>query len=127
MTIAYWCLIIVIFVTYVYTGIAKFARGGYNNYCPREYLQNLTGWPKRAYWAHLNSLEVLPQFFGAIIVAHITGMPQENIDCGAIAFVVLRIMYGIFYILDWAWYRSFCWLGGMFIIGYLIAGSYIHG
>lgn len=127
MTIAYWCLIVVIFITYVYTGIAKFAKAGYNNYCPREYLQNLTGWPKRAYWAHLNSLEALPQFFGAIIIAHITEMPQNYIDTAAVAFVVLRILYGVFYMLDWAWYRSFSWLGGMFIIGYLIAGSYVHG
>ena len=92
MTIAYCCLIAVIVVTYTYTGLAKFAKGGYNNNCPREYISKLTGWPKRAYWAHLNSLEVLPQFFGALIIAHIMKMPQLYIDISAISFLILRIL-----------------------------------
>ncbi|MCH2207712.1 MAG: MAPEG family protein [Lentisphaerales bacterium] len=127
MTIAYWCLIAVMVITYTFTGIAKFAKGGYNNHCPREYLHNLSGWPKRAYWAHINSLEVLPQFIGALIIAHTLGMPQYNIDVAAIVFTVLRLLYGIFYMLDYALTRSYCWLGGMFIIAYLITGAYFHG
>ena len=127
MTIAYWCLIGVIVVTYTFTGIAKFAKGGYNNNCPREYLDKLEGWPKRAYWAHINSLEVLPQFFGALIIAHISGMPQVYIDAAAVAFLILRILYGTFYIANRSWSRSYCWLAGMIIIAYLITGAYIHG
>ena len=127
MTVAYWCLIAVIVITYIYTGIAKFAKGGYSNNCPREYLHLLKGWPKRAYWAHLNSLEVLPQFLGALIIAHSLEMPQNYIDISAVTFVILRIFYGIFYMLDYAWSRSYCWLAGMFIICYLITGAYFHG
>jgi uncharacterized MAPEG superfamily protein len=126
MTIAYLCLIFFIMVTYTFTGLAKFSQGGYNNNTPREYLNELTGWPKRAYWAHLNSLEALPQFFGALIVAHTTGMPQFYIDLSAIVFLSLRIIYGVFYILDYSWCRSYCWLGCMLIICYLITGSYFH-
>jgi uncharacterized MAPEG superfamily protein len=126
MTIAYSCLIFLIILTYTFTGLAKFSQGGYNNNCPREYLHKLTGWPKRAYWAHLNSLEILPQFFGALIVAHTTGMPQFYIDLFAIIFLFLRILYGIFYIIDYSWSRSCCWLGGMLIICYLITGAYFH-
>ena len=127
MTIAYWCLLAVIFLTYVYTGIAKFAQPGYNNTCPRAYLENLSGWSKRAYWAHLNSLEVLPQFAAALIIAHQLEMPQTYIDTAAVVFTVLRVFYGVFYMLNWSWYRSYCWLGGMFIIGYLITGAWFHG
>jgi uncharacterized MAPEG superfamily protein len=127
MTVAYWCLIVVIVVTYTFTGIAKFAKTGYNNSCPREYLEKLTTWHKRAYWAHLNSLEVLPQFIGALIIAHTMGMPQQYIDIAAVTFTILRILYGIFYMLNKSSSRSCCWLAGMLIICYLITGSYFHG
>jgi len=127
MTIAYWCLLIVIIVTYIFTGIAKFAKGGYNNNCPREYLDKLTGWPKRAYWAHLNSLEVLPQFIGALIIAHSLGMPQIYIDCAAILFTALRVFYGVFYMMNKSWSRRYCWLAGMIINCYLITGDNFNG
>ena len=127
MTLAYWTLIGMIFVTYVYTAIAKFARPGYNNSCPREYLSQLEGWPKRAYWAHLNSLEVLPQICAALIIAHTSGMPQSSIDFWSVIFLISRILYGIFYMLNRPWSRSYCWLVGMFIIAYLITGNYFHG
>ena len=127
MTIAYWCLIAVIFITYSYTGIAKFARKGYNNTCPRTYLQKLDGWPKRAYWAHLNSLEVLPQFAAGLIIAHQLKMPQLYIDIAAVAFTVSRVLYGVFYMLNWSWFRSYTWLCGLFIIAYLIMGAWLHG
>ena len=123
MTAAYWCTILSIIITYAFTGIAKFAQGKYDNSSPREQLNNASGWSKRAYWAHLNSLEVMPQFIGAVIIAHLTEIPQINIDYASFAFIILRIAYGVFYILDWAWYRSYCWLAGMFIIAYLITGS----
>ncbi|MCM8532220.1 MAG: MAPEG family protein [Lentisphaeraceae bacterium] len=127
MTIAYWCLLVVMFTTYVFTGIAKFWNKGYNNGCPRAYLESLNGPAKRAYWAHLNSFEVMPQFAVALIIAHQLKMPQQNIDTAAILFAVSRIFYGFFYIKDMPWRRSWTWVFGMLCVAYLIAGKAIHG
>lgn len=123
MTLAYWCLLTVIVITYSFTGMAKFWHKGYNNSCPRAYLENLTGPAKRAYWAHLNSFEVLPQFAAGLIIAHQLKMPQEIIDTTAVLFTASRILYGFFYIKDMAWSRSFTWLFGMFCIAFLIVGK----
>ncbi|MCM8527036.1 MAG: MAPEG family protein [Lentisphaeraceae bacterium] len=123
MTLAYWCLLIVIVITYIFTGIAKFWHKGYNNSCPRAYLESLSGPAKRAYWAHLNSFEVLPQFAAGLIIAHQLKMNQELIDVTAVLFTVSRVLYGFFYIKDMSWSRSFSWLFGMFCIAFLIVGK----
>mgnify|MGYP001278669705 CR=1 FL=1 len=127
MTTAYWCLIIVMMITYGLTAIAKFSNKGYDNSKPRKYLDELDGPAKRAYWAHLNSLESLPQFGIALLIAHQLEMPQSNIDMAAIIFTISRLFYGYFYIKDRAWSRSWCWVIGMACIVYLIIGKGIHG
>lgn len=127
MTIGYWCLLIVIITTYAFTAIAKFWHNGYNNNCPRSYLESLSGPAKRAYWAHLNSFEVMPQFAAGLIISHQLGMPQNHIDATAVLFTLSRIVYGFFYIKDMSWSRSFTWLFGMLCIAYLIVGKAFHG
>lgn len=127
MTVAYWCLLLVIVITYTYTGLAKFWHKGYNNNCPRSYLESLSGPAKRAYWAHLNSLEVLPQFAVGLVIAHQLQLPQLHIDIVAGLFALSRMLYGYFYIKDMAWSRSFAWLFGMFCVAYLIVGKAFYG
>lgn len=112
MTTAYWCVLAAALLPYAFTGLAKFgqgAKGRYDNHAPREWLERLGGWHKRAHWAQLNSFEAFPPFAAAVIIAHLAGAAQTSIDDLAIAFVALRTGYGALYVLDWHLLRSVVW------------------
>ena len=116
MTIAFWCLLVALFLPYLFTGYAKF-QGGFGpkqNHNPREFLEKLDGARKRAHWAQQNSFEVTPAFAAAVLVAHHIGSAaQGTIDGIALAFVASRILYGVCYIADWASARTLIWSFGM--------------
>lgn len=115
MTTAYWCVLAAILLPYVWTGVAKFTSGfrPQDNHNPREYLDKLQGPAKRAHWAQLNTFESVPGFMAAVIIAHLAAAPQGKIDAIAIAYVVLRLLYGILYITDQARLRSLVWAAGL--------------
>lgn len=126
MTTAYWCVLIAIFLPYVFTGIAKIG-SGFNlkdNHNPREFLGSLTGASQRANWAQQNSFEVTPGFLAAVIIAQqVATMSQSSIDTLAIVFVVSRLAYGLCYVLDQALLRSLVWFVGMGSIAALLICS----
>lgn len=128
MTTAYWCVLIAIFLPYLFTGIAKIG-GGFklrDNHNPREFLSALTGASQRANWAQQNSFEVTPAFLAAVIIAqHLATMAQNNIDMLAITFVISRVIYGLCYVLDQAVLRSLAWFVGMGSIAALLICSAI--
>jgi len=110
MTIAFICILLAGLLPYFWGVLSKFTAPGYNNNQPRIYLETLQGWRQRSHWAQLNSHETFPLFAAAVIVAHIAGVaPQPKIDLIAIVFIVLRLLYGICYIKDWATIRSLLW------------------
>jgi uncharacterized MAPEG superfamily protein len=63
---------------YVTVALAK--SGGFDNRTPRPSLENLTGWHRRAEWAHRNHFEAFPIFAAAVFVAELTHAPQGRID-----------------------------------------------
>jgi uncharacterized MAPEG superfamily protein len=115
MTIAYWCVLAAGALIYLATGLAK--AGGRMpvkaNHTPREWLEKLEGWPKRAHWAQLNSFEVFPLFAAAVIVAELAHAPQPRIDHLALAFIACRVLYLILYLADQAMLRTTLWFAGM--------------
>lgn len=113
MTIAYWCVLLAAFLPFAFTGVAKFAGPGFNNRRPREFQATLTGMRGRAHAAHLNSFEAFPPFAAAVIIAHQLQAPQGTVDAIAVAFIVLRIAYGVLYIVDQHWWRSIVWSLGL--------------
>lgn len=113
MTIAFWCVLIAALMPFAFTGAAKFSGGRYNNYKPREWLDKLEGWQKRAHWVQLNSFEAFPIFAAGVIIAHIAGAPQATLDGLAMAFIALRVAYGLCYIFDKAAIRSLIWIAAM--------------
>jgi uncharacterized MAPEG superfamily protein len=117
MTIAFWCVFVMILFPYIFAGIAKGGRG-YDNHDPRTYLATLTGWRKRANYVQMNSFEALIVFGLAVIIAQLAQGPQWMIDSLAVTFVVLRIIYSICYLKDKAGLRSLVWgLGMLCVIG----------
>lgn len=113
MTTAYWCVLAAGLMPYLFTGLAKASGGRYNNAAPREFLAGLRGWGQRANWAQMNSFEAFPLFAAAVVIAQARGLEQGLIDNIALGFIVARLFYGAFYILDKATLRSLAWMGGM--------------
>lgn len=110
MTIALWCILVAAFLPLVWTAVAKFSGPGFNNKRPREFLESLDGFRKRAHWAQLNSLEAFPPFAAAVLVAEHLQAQQDRVDLLALSFIGLRIAYGICYLGNWATLRSLVWL-----------------
>jgi uncharacterized MAPEG superfamily protein len=127
MTIAHYCIALAIGSPYIFTTIAKFSRPGFTfaqNHDPREWLERLDGYRKRAHYAQLNSFEAVPAFCAAVLVAQQADVAaQPTIDTIAIAFVVSRLLYGAFYIADRAELRSLVWFAGMGCIAALFGIS----
>ena len=113
MILAYWCVLIAAFMPVGFVAYAKFAgarkMGPKENHNPREWLEDSQGAQKRAYWAQLNSFEAFPPFAAGVIVASLAGGAVGAINFFAVAFIVLRLVYGWCYISDRATARSFVW------------------
>ena len=120
MTVAYWCVLIALFLPYTATVAAKALGGGFtpkHNHDPRALQATLTGPAKRANNAQLNAFEVTPAFAAAVIIAHQVGhAAQSTLDVLAVWFVVSRVLYLICYLADWAPVRSAVWAVGMALI-----------
>lgn len=117
MTMAYWCVLIGAFMPLLWTATAKF--GGSKkmafgqNAAPREFLETVQGVQKRAHWAQQNSFEAFPAFAAAVIISHLAGNAQSTIDMLAMAWVGIRLAYGVCYLADWATLRSVVWGAGV--------------
>lgn len=120
MPIAFWCVLIAIFLPYLGTSIAKFTGGGFGprqNHDPRTFLASLEGYRKRANAFQMNSFEVTPAFAAAVIIAYVVNNAEPaTIDRLAIAWVTSRLLYLIFYVADLALLRSLVWFLGMGLI-----------
>ncbi len=73
---------------------------------PRAMFDKLPPYAQRATWAHQNSLEAFMLFATAALMAYITGVNYTTATVAAIAFVVARLLYSIFYILNIPLLRS---------------------
>jgi uncharacterized MAPEG superfamily protein len=124
MPISYWCVLIVALLPFAFTAIAKtLDRKRFDNRKPRDFQARLTGAAQRAHWAHLNSFEAFPPFAAGVLIAQQLGAAQARIDALAVAFVILRLLYGACYLVDRATLRSVVWAAGLactialFVIG----------
>jgi uncharacterized MAPEG superfamily protein len=112
MTIAFWCVLAAALLPYLATTIAKAGGERYDNRDPRAWLERQEGFRKRAANAQANAFEAFPFFAAAVIIASLTGAPQQRIDALAVIFVAARVAYLVCYLADWHWARSLVWLIG---------------
>ncbi|UVJ43747.1 MAPEG family protein [Pseudomonas sp. LS1212] len=119
MIVAFWCVLIAIFLPYLCTYVAKFG-GGFglrDNHDPRAFLETLEGFARRAHSAQLNSFEITPAFAAAVIIAYISeGADLVTINVLAVLFITSRLLYIICYLADWATLRSLVWFVSMGIV-----------
>lgn len=107
------CVLVAGLMPYLWTAVAKIAGPRYDNRDVRGWQARLTGLPHRATAAHLNSFEAFPLFAAAVLAALLAGADAERTMQLAIAFVVLRLAYGVVYLLDIAALRSLVWFAAM--------------
>lgn len=100
---------------YAFTMLAKIA-GGYtpqDNQDPRAFSEKATGLARRAYAIQQNSFESLPLFIASILMAEYMVIDQSVVMALGVTYIVLRIVYAICYLANWATLRSIVWLISM--------------
>jgi uncharacterized MAPEG superfamily protein len=123
MNFGFWMILFAAVLPYVTVGLAKGGRSGYDNAVPRDWAERLSGWKRRAEWAHRNHFEAFAPFAAAVIVANLAHAPAGRIDLLAALFIVMRLLYTAAYLRDAATLRSLAWSGGflcvilLFLIG----------
>jgi uncharacterized MAPEG superfamily protein len=109
-----YCLAIAAVLVYAPFLLVAYGRvqAGYDMAAPRAMFDKLPAFAQRATWAHQNSLEALTLFAPAALMAYVTGVDAPLAALAAIAHVVARSLYSLFYILNVPLLRSL-----MFVIG----------
>lgn len=85
---------------------------GYDMSAPRAMFDKLPPFAQRATWAHQNSFEAFMLFSAAALSAYVTGQDSQLASASAMIFVVARLFYSVFYILNIPLARSL-----MFAVG----------
>ncbi|MBE0377346.1 MAPEG family protein [Pseudoalteromonas prydzensis] len=93
--------------------IAMNKLNGYDNKHPREQQSKLTGFGARALAAHQNCFESLAVFAVALAVVLGTNNVHQVTELLAIAHIILRVLYCIFYYLNLDVLRSLVWFAGL--------------
>ncbi|PYH97302.1 hypothetical protein BO71DRAFT_396286 [Aspergillus ellipticus CBS 707.79] len=84
---------------------------------------------KRQEAAHANAMEGLPLFVAAIVVALITGLPNETINGIGLWYTLSRVAFGLAYVgiesEAWSFLRSLLWWSGNIscITGLVLSGK----
>lgn len=108
--------VISVYVPFVAVGYARF-KLGYDKSAPRAMFDKLPPYAQRATWAHQNSFEALSVFTPAALMAYITGVESNLAAIAVIGFVIVRLLYSLFYILDIPALRSLMFgLGSLSIV-----------
>lgn len=81
---------------------------------PRAMTEKLPGYAQRATWAHQNAFEAFILFAAAALMAYVTNAEGAWVTGAAVAHVVARLLYPLFYIANIPVGRSL-----MFAIGSL--------
>lgn len=106
-----YLILIACLLPYVFMAIAKVA-GGFkisDNQNPRDFLAKTSGLAARANAVQQNSFESLPLFIASILMAEYMVVSQHLIMMLGIAYIILRIIYGICYLANLSTLRSIIW------------------
>ena len=113
MHVALVCVLIAGLMPYLWTAVAKISGPRYDNADVRTWQSRLTGLALRAHGAHLNSFEAFPLFGVAVLAAILADADLHRVALLAVAFVLLRLVYGVVYLANIAWLRSLVWFAAI--------------
>lgn len=114
MAVPYWCILVAASLPYLWTLVAKLSGERYDNRDPRAWLGRQSQ-PRvaRANAAQLNGFEAFAPFAAAVLMAQAAGLDRDTIATLAVAFVMLRVLHGVFYVANQHYLRSAVWFGGV--------------
>jgi uncharacterized MAPEG superfamily protein len=115
-----YCIVVAALLIYVPYLLVAFGRLqiGYDFSAPRAMFDKLPAYAQRATWAHQNSFEGFIVFAPAALMAYVTGVNSPEGVTAAIAFIIARLLYSIFYIANIPLLRSL-----MFIVATVSSGT----
>ena len=111
------CLLISVLLPYIikfFVGYFMYKERGYDNHYPRIQQARLQGIGARAVAAHQNGFESLSVFATSVLTALATNHISETIQILAIIYIISRVIYNFFYLMDMATLRSTAWFVGFF-------------
>jgi uncharacterized MAPEG superfamily protein len=91
--------VILIYLPYLVVGYGR-AKVGYDIAAPRAMFDKLPDYAKRATWAHQNSFEAFMIYSASALMAYTTKVESDLAIKMAIAFLIARTLYSLFYILN---------------------------
>ena len=94
------------------TATAKWGFKGFDNHNPRAWLAEQTGLRARANAAQHNSFEAFPFFAVAVVLALHFQTDAAWLNTLCLVFVATRLLYVLAYLMDWASFRTLCWVVG---------------
>ena len=97
-----------IYLPYLAVGLGRF-QVGYDMGAPRSLFDKLPDYAQRATWAHQNSFESFALYAPAALMAFVVGMPSELVLTSAMLYLISRVTYSLFYILNVPILRSLSW------------------
>ncbi|MBN3925451.1 MAPEG family protein [Nostoc sp. NMS4] len=118
--------VVLIYVPFLLVAYARVRIGNEMFSTPRALFDKLPPYAQRATWAHQNTFEAFMIFAAAALMAYVTGVNSLTAQVAAIAFVVARLLYSIFYILNIPLLRSLMFAIGIFSSGTLFLLSIIQ-
>lgn len=100
---------------YIWTAVAKILTGFnlQDNQNPRETLAKATGAAARANATQQNSFESLPLFVAAVLMAEYMVVADAIVIKLSLAYLLLRLFYGVCYLANWSNLRTMVWLLSM--------------
>ena len=114
MTTPFWCLFIATLLPILTSWVSGYFRlqqlGAIDNKQPRLQNSQLQGAGARAVAAQSNAWEALIVFACAVFVAHLSGAPADSAATAAIAFIISRILHGVFYVMNLDVLRSLAFI-----------------
>jgi uncharacterized MAPEG superfamily protein len=116
---------VLIYVPFLVVAYAR-ALVGYDISAPRALFDKLPPYAQRATWAHQNSFEAFMLFTAGALMAYVTGVNSSIAAGASISFVIARLLYSIFYILNLPVLRSLMFGIGSLGTSTLIALSIIQ-
>jgi uncharacterized MAPEG superfamily protein len=105
--------VVLIYLPFLVVAYARVGIGKEMLATPRAMVDKLPPYAQRATWAHQNTFEAFMVFAAAALMAYVTGVNSPTGQLAAIAFVVARLLYSVFYILNIPILRSLMFATGI--------------
>lgn len=97
--------VVLVYAPYLFVAFARFQLG-YELGAPRAMFDRLPPYAQRATWAHQNSFEALSIYTAAALMTYVTQVESPWVVPSAIAFLVARLLFSAFYIVNLPYLRS---------------------